>query len=373
MATARRLQDVVDDYLKDLALHGRSANHVLHYRILLTDFVKAMGNTWPSEISPEKMRVFFYGGRIGTARWPGLKKRRNGKGQDVAGSTWNLRRNLMAKFVRDVAAMPKSGLNPEVMAQVKKRKVVQRKWIWLTDDQLARAIDALADLRDQAMLAFMAEYWPRAGEIRNMRISDVNLDAAVVHYVVTKSSTTDERHVYWHLTPDCDQRIRRWLAAYAAAAKLTLPALLAKGDEWYLFPSRTDTGDRWDATRKRLVGRRRGYRPSRRCAHPWDVVKAALLAIGFTPEQVKFHGGHAIRRSGARLLYDANGQRIGEVQAGLGHASELTTRIYLGLEQNVVDRNDGLKAGGWRARVKPDAAILPLHGATERQAAHGQA
>ena len=92
------------------------------------------------------------------------------------------------------------------------------------------------------------------------------------------------------------------------------------------------------------TGKPHPLRPTQRIGRPQRIVKEAMERLGIAN---KGDGCHVLRRSGARSLfeelrdqgYDGSARRV---QSMLGHASVVTTELYLGIDNERRQRNEAI-------------------------------
>lgn len=80
-------------------------------------------------------------------------------------------------------------------------------------------------------------------------------------------------------------------------------------------------------------GRQGGNRPITR-QRASQIIKEAVKATGMSPDKISCH---SMRKSRAKKIYEQTGD-IALVMKMLNHSSQSTTLLYLGLEQNVIDK-----------------------------------
>jgi integrase len=253
------------------------------------------------------------------------------------------------------------------MVYVKKMKVADPEYkIWLTAEEIVALLDH-PELRprDRAMLTVSFEFAPRAAELCRLRIKDYNPDTAILRMRVTKSRVRESRIEDLPVSMDMARALQAWFGEYARQLHLTLSAL---DPDWYLFPRMFRTSDRWDHAAGKLVGNRYSINPNKPCRGPEKVVQTGLRLLGYTEAQIMRNGVHCCRRSAGELAAQENPRLA---QALLGHASLVTTEGYLNRGQRVVDRNNYLKAGGWRANAKTPATVTPIRSAGTAEVRHG--
>jgi integrase len=182
----------------------------------------------------------------------------------------------------------------------------------------------------------------RSGEIRTLRVGDVDLDAGILHVTVHKGTEqVDEMPICYEL----DQELRRWFVTYAAdirrplhAADVLVPAQIRRPG----WMGQTPDGN---------------YRPERMMLRPYDAVRATLAAAGYPVMEDGKKAGegvHTLRRSGARAMYDAmvdgrlgdsyaRDDALRQVMTMLHHSSVTITEHYIGLERDRARRDQTIR------------------------------
>jgi integrase len=217
-------------------------------------------------------------------------------------------------------------------------------------DVLLEAADKIHP-RDRAVCAIGLYLMPRIEELANLRIGDLDFDN---HTVTLHRSKVDGVDVM-PMASELAEELQRWLSVYEAAHGELNPS-------WYVIPA-------FGHSPRTLQGRygiipSADFHPTRFCTHPYEVVKRALKATGrYTDEQLHWSGGHCLRRSGARELYENlksqgvdNALRL--VQVWLGHTTLAHTMTYIGVDADREERNRRFAGRQMFATVQP--TIPPL-------------
>lgn len=202
----------------------------------------------------------------------------------------------------------------------------------LTAAELVQLVEDADFPQHRIILALAANLALRQSEIKTLRIRDVNLDAGSIRVVVHKTGGIDEMPITYEL----DVELRRWLKHYQRAALIT-PATL-------LVPSQhvARTG-------------RITYRTDRSIAEPEDVVKRGLAKLGW--QVVKGEGIHTVRRSMARIYFDAAEDEEGYHESLLGtmrllhHDRPETTLKYIGVDRQTQARDKFLRGRPFLTRL----------------------
>ena len=224
--------------------------------------------------------------------------------------------------------------------------------------EFSRLLDTASRPDRRMVIALGLFLFLRSGEIRTLRVGDVDLDAGVVHVTVHKGrSQVDEMPICYEL----DQELRQWFIAYAhdigrplRASDILVPAHV-KRPGWAPL---ADTGK---------------YQPERMMLRPYDHVRGTLAEAGYPihDETGKKNGEgvHTLRRSGARAMYDAmidgrlgdaaaRDDALRQVMTTLHHSSVTITEHYIGLERDRGRRDETLR--GMRFLPQQEANVISL-------------
>ena len=217
----------------------------------------------------------------------------------------------------------------------KTRTLEKREKTWLTLPVLGALMDATTHARDRAFIAIGIYTFMRASEIVALRWRDVDLVNNEVHIYRIKTRQADQ-------LPICAE-LRHELAAWLTYCHAELGPI---NPDWYVVPSKGPTPMKGVRGRRALVptGEPHPLRPTVPITRPQRIVKDAMTRIGIGN---KGDGCHVLRRSGARSLFeelreqghDGSARRV---QSMLGHASVITTELYLGLDNERRQRNEML-------------------------------
>lgn len=204
----------------------------------------------------------------------------------------------------------------------------------LDADGLLSLLEVARTPRDRVLLALGLNLAVRGGEIKRIKLCDVNLDAGTVLVRIEKTSEFD----YMPITSDLDAELRRWLLHYrSVCAQLDQQA--------YLVPSQ-----HVNPLQNRVT-----YRPTQVCAQPYEVVKRALTDVGW--ENVKQEGVHTLRRSVARVYFDMAESESSFDSAVLAtmtllhHTRPETTLKYIGVDRHVQARDKVMKGKPFLTRL----------------------
>ena len=325
----KAFSDAVDEYLNHLRARGLEKNTIKSYESPLRKALAVIGNIYVSNIRYDHIDQVF-----ATYRW--------------APKTHNLYLNafrLFFTYCRRQGWMAKDFDPTESWRPVKTpRKEMPR--IGLED--FYKALDAATDPRDRAVVALGLFTFCRASEIQTLRIRDLDFEKNTVDIYRHKTKEADTLPMVTELKTE----MVRWLNHYRSDRGEL------QGD-WFLVPSKFPLPMAFNRTLGRIAptGAPAPLRPERPMSHPYRAAQRPLKAIGLDEKGV---GGHVLRRSGARCLFDRLRHEgydgaLRRVQAMLGHSKAAITEHYLGLEVERVQRNE-LLAG------KPMFPDMPVPG-----------
>lgn len=206
----------------------------------------------------------------------------------------------------------------------------------------------------RGLLAFAALSLARGSEIITLKVGDIDFDAGRVGIIRHKTDDKDDRlPMYAELIDE----MRRYLSAYAASINQPLRA------DMYLFPryrshTHADRSTVYPYQQRDVL-----YVTLKRL-----IVKYMNPTDAANPEKTHGLGGHAVRRSMARAIYEMeareneNYDAIRVVQGMLGHTDVTNTQLYIGLS-SVREARDRAIAG--KRFFKQTAQVIPFPTAKE--------
>lgn len=318
----RLLSDVIDLYLTSrrdqyAPASLRAAESTL--RLLLAD----VGNIQIGNIRPHHL--------------DGFRARRQAK---VAPASMNVHAVALRAFFRWCREMGILGQTANPMVTWRTQRVMPREKLYIPAGDFPALLDATTHPRDRAIVAIGMYLFLRSGEIATLRIQDVDLARDEMAVAIHKTKQRD-------LMPICSElrvELERWLAYYRSEV-----GHLA--NDMFLVPAKTSP--KWE---KGGGSTPAVLQPYRRAILVHGAVQRALDSLDLPVER---EGGHTLRRSGARALYDklaseGHDRAIRYVQAMLHHSSINTTETYLGITADVRARN--VLIGGKNMFTQPEAA-----------------
>lgn len=222
----------------------------------------------------------------------------------------------------------------------------------LDREQIRALLEGARTPRDRALLALGFFTAMRKSELRTILVGDLDLDRGTVFFHVWKSDVED----VLPLSPELRAELDRWLVEYERRLRADLGRGLLPSD--HLIPAYQPrryapgfTVVDGKPQRNFTFG---AFNPARPAAKPSEVVTDGLRRLGLP---TRGQGLHTLRRSAARLIFDAlletrrydGALRV--VQALLHHRSMQTTEEYIGLCTEAITRDEFLRS----------AVLLHLH------------
>lgn len=250
-------------------------------------------------------------------------------GRTRADSTMNTMQATYSAFfrwLRTEGHMPPEW-NP--MKGMRYKKVQPKPKRRLSHEEFPAFLDAAPDPRHRIVVALGLYLMLRDSELRPLTVGDVDLQEGYIKVSIPKTKGYDEMPI----TADLDEELRLWLSHYAESLGTPLR------DQYYLVPGVRAVKGKW-ATYE--------YYPMGQIAKTSTMIERVMVAYGW--EDHKGHKLHALRRSGARQMYDrlaSEGAGIDAAmevtQASLHHRSRSMTEHYLGLEGSRAKRDKLLR------------------------------
>lgn len=224
---------------------------------------------------------------------------------------------------------------------LRKRGVPKKERRRLAAHEFKRFLDSTDCPRDRFACALGLYLFPRASEITNLRIKDLDLTELTMGVTIIKTFDYDVMPVSKELA----QEARRYLTYYTEECGPLQP-------HWYLVPARKPKG---------LQGFT--LNPERKMLTPEEVPKRVLRNYGWG--DVKGQGFHTLRASGARCYFDeltamSVDGALKIVQAMLHHKSVTMTEHYLGLTADRVKRDRLIRGETMFPSIEEGANIIDL-------------
>jgi integrase len=331
------LSDAVDEFVK-LRKTWAALNTLRQEERTLRFFLASVGNIKVSSIEARHTDTFFAA-----------------RSATCAPSTLNVEISVVRRFLEHCRLRQYIAQNP--LLGRRRLKTMPRNTLLIPSSEFPRLLDAASHPRDRIVVALGLYLFLRISEIQTLRLVDVHLDRAELDVEIHKTRGRDAMPIGAEL----DAELRRWLTYYAAEVPLRGEYLLAPAKSAPLFGLMAD---------HRSVVNQGLLKPETQASNIYKIAQRSVGALGYPTRQ---EGGHTLRRSGARALYDrlakdGHDGAIRYVQAMLHHASVLMTEGYLGITLDRKKRDDLIK----RRAMFPAPAVASLAQAREaREARHG--
>lgn len=314
------LNDAIEEYLTSRTSAGLAYNTVRSDRSSLRQLLGAVGNINTKSLEPRHMDMLFAA-----------------QSDNQASS-----RNMLLTRVRCFIhwCIGRNYINHDPTREMRKMRVQKDGRLFVPVDEFDNLLGAGRHPRDRVVMALGIYLFLRVSEIQGLRVGDVDLEAGEVKVIVYKTGDFDVMPICEEL----DGEMRTWLTWYAGSVDEPL------SDEMLLVPSKQDfhatpgpSGGRFiplDAPITRI-------NPRVPVSRPWTITQKALASLGYPTAR---EGGHTLRRSGARALFDtlrANGEgydgALQTVKTMLHHKNVATTEHYLGVAPERAIRDARLK------------------------------
>lgn len=234
--------------------------------------------------------------------------------------------------------------------------------LFVEGEQFSDLLDSVEHPRDRAAAALGLYTQLRGGDVRRLRVGDVDRVKRRIAATIQKSNKRDSKPI----APALAAELERWLAWYEDRCG-------PLADEWFLVPSKTKPKTAYDRDLKtfKMVPNSVGVIPTKMGSSDTRWVHKALRATGMEP--ARGAGTHTFRRSGANEIVQTVKRERGQAEAielarvSLNHASARTTELYLQVEA-VTELRDELFLSGelFSASPRETDNVIPL-----RRAASG--
>lgn len=310
------VKQVGQDYLAFMEARGLARSTITTAKNVINHATRIWGDIEVSDIKPKHIDSFFIG-------------------QEWSTGTKNIYLLGLRNFLKYSRTHGHLSPDYDPTAGWKTRNIEKKEKTWLTLPVLGAMMDATPHARDRAFIALGIYTFMRASEIINLKWRDMDLVNNEIHIYRIKTKQADQ-------LPICAE-LRHELVAWATYYHNECGPLQP---DWYVVPSRGPAPMKGVPGERRLVptGAPNPLRPAKRIGRPQRIVKDAMNRIGVGD---KGDGCHVLRRSGARSLfeelreqgYDGSARRV---QSMLGHASVITTELYLGIDNERRQRNEAI-------------------------------
>lgn len=319
MAKNISLNDAIDEYLSSRAAGGLAKNTLRGDRSSLLQLLKSVGNINTKGLEPRHIDRLFE------------------EHADNKPSARNMLLTRLRGFFRWCQA--RSYISADPTRELRKMRTQADSRLFVPVDRFDDLLDAASHPRDRMVVALGLYLFLRVSEMESLKLSDVDLDAREIRVTVHKTGDFDVMPICEEL----DDELRRWLSWYAGVLDRPLDG------DMYLVPSKQDFRAVPGPERGQFivstetVTRLKPYAP---IVRPWTVIQRSLSALNYP---TKREGGHTLRRSGARALFDSIRGTEGvdgalqQVKVMLHHKNVAMTEHYLGITPERVQRDARLK------------------------------
>lgn len=241
---------------------------------------------------------------------------------------------------------------PSPLAGRKWAKPKQKAKLYVPLQDFPHLLNAARCPRDRAIIATGVYLFTRSGsETALLKIKDLDLARSELGVFQPKTGKFD----LMPISREYDNELRRWLTWYAEEMRQPLDP------DWYLIPARKKSSVfREEGGRLRATSE---LNPTRPVGTPYRFVQYALEELGYPTER---QGGHTLRRSGARALFDelvAKGYdgALEIIREMLHHSSVEMTEKYLGVTVGQY-RRDALIKGQimFPSLLEAEGNVIPL-------------
>ena len=266
------------------------------------------------------------------------RRGQGGNGQEMMASTYNKSVEQFKAFLE--WGVRKGIIRPFVVdACVRMPKQKPREFLRLSAAEVVHMIETTEDPWERWVLAYASQTLGRDSELRNRQVKHLHLGRGTLDWYRKKTVDLDELPITRQLATEWD----RWVHFYQDRCGSIQP-------HWPLVPARFVTNVA--ILRRHPNGRVRAqdcrgfsFDPTRPPHELAGIVKKHASRVSRLPvEDLKGQGVHILRRSMARALYErlrdeGHPEPLRVVQAALGHADQQTTRIYIGVRPDRMERN----------------------------------
>ena len=338
--SGHQLSDIIGEYLAAMTTADK-ASTVRNKRQTLNHLLTTVGNIQTRNVTGSHIDQFF------TA----MQKKAHSPGT-MNGHLYNLRHFFAwtcTRRYRPQGDMPTLGRKP--------LKVPERARLRIPAAKFPDLLNAAPHARDRIVVALGLYLFLRQGEVGLLKVGDVNLERGEIQVTIEKTSQFDTMPICTEL----DVELRRWLTFYTEACGIP-------ERDWYLAPAKSIP--KWVGTAQGVFEHvdEKGNKlnPSRKMVKIEECVHRALVNAGYPIRDAAgkstMEGGHTLRRSGARALFDELLERgydgaLRQVQAMLHHKSSTMTEHYLGIDLDVKRRNEALRGRAMFAAPNTDNVV----------------
>lgn len=321
----QQLSDAIDDYDRFRRSMDISPGTLKGQRSTLARLLAVNGNIWMHALNESHVTRFF----------------------EVAGKTkqgQSLRNDYthLSGFFGWARQTGRMARDADPLYGRRRPKRVRRERNRLDVSQFPLLLDTAGERcpRDRALVALLLYTLGRDGEVADLRIRDVDINAGYIMYRVFKTHEEDRVPICAEL----DQELRAWLTEYTKRVGFL-------ESSYYLLPARQVRGVKGASGVYESV-EDIALRPEKKIQGLGKIVGPILESMGFPVRDENGRGlgegAHTIRRSGARALFnrlvaDGYDGALRVVQSMLHHSSSAQTEAYLGITADRRTRDDLIK------------------------------
>jgi len=314
------LSDAIEEFLDSRRSRGIAANTIRGDRNTLQLFLRVTGNIYCRSVEPRHIDAFF------------------SNQAHIKASTRNIFLTRLRVFFR--WAQGRNYIKTDPTLEMRRAREATESRLIIPVDRFSEVLEAATHPRDRIVVALGMFLFLRISEIESLKVGDVDLDQSEIRIKIHKTKDYDVMPICSEL----DEELRRWLAWYAAHIDEPL------NPEMYLAPAKWDyraingPKGRFMPLPEQQV--RTKLRPYKKINRSYRIVQRALGSLGYP---TRGEGGHTLRRSGARALFDTirgsegTDGALQQVKVMLHHKNVSMTEHYLGIAPERIQRDARLK------------------------------
>ena len=330
------LEAAIDEYIQARTARKLAVNTVRSDQYILKGFLTTTGNIYLRSVEPRHIDGFF------------------AAHADYKDSTRNMQLTRIRAFF--LWAMRRGYIKQDPTLEFRRVRLgtPEDTRLFVPLERFDELLDAAGHPRDRVSLALGLYLFLRVSELSAIKVGDVDLDNGEIRIHVRKTKDFDVMPICQEL----DTELRTWLAWYASniGRPLERDMFLVPAKSGRLAFPATPSG-KFAAVAPEYVAPETPVLPYKRVSRPHLIVQRALAEIGY---DAYGEGGHTLRRSGARALFNTIRASEGaegalqQVKVMLHHKNVSMTEHYLGVSPERVYRDARLKGRPMFARTVAD-------------------